>query len=193
VNAQAWTGLTTPGINQVIYTPVHVSIPLNGSYNLDVNGDGIAELTLRPKLIKAECQSGDEYIWSLIVNPSTGNAVVVEGNGIGYDYAAALAPGVLVNASQGFYLGFSIMAEIYWGACGTGTSGEWLNRPGRYLGFEFLGPDHVIHYGWALVSSVAYVDSNGQLQTSTILSGFAYETTAGQGLLTGQTSGEKSP
>lgn len=181
--------LSEPAGAEVVYTPVNVSIPVGGYYNIDLNGDGITDFTLGSKLLQGYCQSGDEYEWSLTVTPANGNAIVIAADRIGPDYAIALPSGAPVSSSQSFYPDASVMAELYWGPCGTGTLGEWLNLPARYLGLQFQDAANQSRYGWAEVSTVAYVDQNGHLHASTILLGFAYETIPGQGVLTGQTSG----
>ena len=172
---------------QIIYTQVNASIPLNQTYGLDLNGDGIVDFTLRSKLIQGYCQAGDEYVWSLSVVPASGNEVVTAADQIGSDYASALQYGVLVNNSQNFYSNGSVLAELTWGACGIAAMGQWLNSPTRYLGLQFRAADGTVHYAWAKLSTVAYVDQNEHLHTTTLLSGFAYQATAGEGILTGAT------
>lgn len=177
-----------PASAEVVYHSVAVSIPAGGYYNLDLNRDGITDFTIRSGLLQDYCQFGDGYVWSLTVTSAAGSAVETAGGRIGNNDASALAQGMPVNSAQSFYPGTSTMAELSWGNCGIGTLGQWLNIPNRYLGLKFLGPDNQIHYGWANLSAVAYVDPYGHLQTNVILSGFAYETAPRQQILTGQTS-----
>ena len=177
-----------PTSAEVVYHSVVVSIPVSGYYNLALNHDGTTDFTLRSSLLQDYCQFGDGYVWSLTVTPATGSAVETAAGRIGNNDALDLAQGMPVNSGQSFYPGTSIMAELSWGSCGVGTLGQWLNVPNRYLGLKFLGSDNQIHYGWANVSAVAYVDPYGHLQTNVILCGFAYETVPGQQILTGQTS-----
>ena len=174
---------------EVVYTQVNVSIPVGGYYNIVLNQNGLTAFTLHSKFIQGYCQSGDEYSWTLSVIPANGNAVVIDTGHTGSDYASALLSGVAVNSGQSFYPGEALMADLYWGTCGTGTLGEWLNLPARYLGFQFQRSDGQTHYGWAEVSTSAYVDQHGHLQANTFVFGFAYETSPGREILTGQTSG----
>ncbi|MGC2108176.1 MAG: hypothetical protein WA655_01580 [Candidatus Korobacteraceae bacterium] len=183
-----FAALVVPAQAEIVYTPVNISIPIGGVYNIDLNRDGVTDFVLRSKLLQGYCQFGDEYVWSLAVTPANGSALVGAAGRIGSSFASALHNGVAVDSSQSFFPDFSLMAELYWGPCGTGAMGEWLNLPDRYLGLQVPGADGAVHYGWAKLSTVAYVDHNGHLQTSTILSGFAYETVAGQGIVTGQLS-----
>jgi hypothetical protein len=177
-----------PAAAEVVYTPVNISIGVDDMYSLDLNHDGVPDFTLRSKLLEDYCQSGDGYIWTLSVNPLNGNTVVVANGHVGSVYAAALHNSVLVNSGQSFYPNFSIMAQLFWGFCGTGTVGEWLNLPDRYLGVQFKGAANDTHYGWVKFSTVAYVDQWNVLHARTVLTGIAYETVAGQGILTGHTS-----
>ncbi len=179
--------LALPAKAEIVYTQVNVSIPVGGSYNLDLNGDGVTDFTLKSKLIQGYCQSGDEYVWSLSIVPASGNDVVTASEQIGPDYASALLYGVLVGDNQNLYPSGAILAELSWGSCGTGTMGQWLNLPTRYLGLQFRAPDGTTHYAWAKLSTVAYVDQHQHLQATTLLSGFAYQTSAGAGILTGAT------
>jgi hypothetical protein len=176
-----------PASAEIVYTQVRASIPTNGSYQIDVDGDGAADFTVASKLLQAYCQAGDEYIWAATVAPATRNAVVVDWRQAQSPFASALATGVRVGSSQNFATTQSLMAEMYWGSCGIGSTGEWLNFPNRYLGLEFYSTDHKLHYGWAKLSTSAYVDQHGNFQTNTVVSSFAYETTPGQSILTGQT------
>jgi hypothetical protein len=188
MTATLGVGLATRAAAEVVYTQVNVSIPVNGSYNIVLNPNGVADFTLSSRFLQGYCQSGDEFVWSLTVESSSGNAVVNLSAQIGSDYASALLNGVPISSSQSFNPSASVMAELYWGNCGIGALGQWLNLPDRYLGLEFQDAAGNTHYGWAKVSTVAYVDQNGHLQASTVLSGFAYQTVTGQGILTGQTS-----
>jgi hypothetical protein len=181
--------LAVPSAAEIVYTPVNARIALNTPYSIDLDANGVTDFTLTAKFVQGLCQQGDEYEWALTVAPAGQNGVVIDASNSGSNDAAPLANGVLVNSSQRFSSNLSLLAELYWGACGTGTLGEWLGFSGRYLGVAFQGSDGLTHYGWAEVSTSAYVDQNGHLQTTTILMGFAYETVAGQGILTGQTTG----
>jgi hypothetical protein len=180
--------LSLPAVAEVVYTSVSVSIPINGYYNLDLNHDGLPDFSLRSALLQDWCQSGDGYIWTVTVNPSSGNAIEKAAGRIGDNNASALPDGAPVSSGQSFYSSTAMMAELSWGSCGVAALGEWLNIPYRYLGLELHGPGNEIHYGWAKVTNIGYVDQHGHLHTSTILSGFAYETVPGQAILAGQVS-----
>jgi hypothetical protein len=178
---------------EVVYTKVNVSIPVGGAYNIDLDQDGITDFTLRSHLLEDYCQFGDGYAWTLIVIPANGGGVVTDAGSVTASDAAALQNGLAVNHGQRFYGGVAVMAGLDWGFCGTSVFGEWLNLPNRYLGLQFKDAANNAHYGWAKVSTTACIDQYGTLHASTVLSGFAYETTPNQGILTGQISDEQSP
>jgi hypothetical protein len=178
---------------EVVYTRVNVSIPVGGTYNIDVEQDGFTDFTLRSSLLQDYCQFGDGYVWILTVTPANGGGVVTDSGNITSSDAAALQRGVTVNVGQSFYAGTAVMAGLDWGFCGTGALGEWLNSPNRYLGLQVKDAANNVHYGWAKVSTTAFVDQYGTLHASTVLSGFAYETTPNQGILAGQISADQSP
>lgn len=188
---QIWTVaaiamLTLPAVSQIVYTPVYVSIPVGGYYNLDLNQDGVTDFIIRSGLLQDYCQFGDGYVWSLAITPATGNSIVTATGHAGPTYASALNYGVRIDSSQGFDAQPNLMAGISWGSCGIGSLGEWLNLPNRYLGLQFRGPDNQLHYAWAKASTVAYVDQAGRLHASTTLSGAAYQTVPNRRILAGQ-------
>ncbi len=184
--ATLMTALVAGAGAQEIYNQVNVSIPVSGTYNIDLNGDGVADFTLTSKLLQAYCTSGDEFIWTLTVAPAKKNAVVAPAQQTGPISASALLIGVPVNNTQSFASGGSLLAELYWGSCGIGTLGQWLNLPDRYLGLQFQDSFNNTHYGWAKVSTVAYVDQHGNLHASTLLSAYAYRAMPGEGIVTGE-------
>src|SRR5580704_9449702 len=182
-----------PAAAEVVYTKVDISIPVGGAYNIDLDQDGITDFTLRSHLLEDYCQFGDGYAWTLIVIPANGGGVVTDAGSVTASDAAALQNGLAVNHGQRFYGGVAVMAGLDWGFCGTSVFGEWLNLPNRYLGLQFKDAANNAHYGWAKVSTTAYIDQYGTLHASTVLSGFAYETTPNLGILTGQISDDQSP
>jgi hypothetical protein len=178
---------------EVVYTKVNISIPVGGAYNIDLDQNGITDFTLRSSLLEDYCQFGDGYVWTLTLIPANGSGVMTDAGNTTSTNAGALQNGVTVNYGQSFYAGTAVMAGLDWGFCGTGVLGEWLNLPNRYVGLRFKDAANNVHYGWAKVSTTAYVDQYGTLHASTVLSGFAYETTPNLGILTGQISDDQSP
>lgn len=180
--------LAVPASAEIVRTQVRLSLPTNGAFPMDADGDGRVDFTITSKFLQAYCPAGDAFIWSLSVQPSAGDAVVSDAQQASSTLAAALRTGVKVGTNQSYATAPSLMAEMYWGGCGLGTLGEWLNLPNRYLGLKFYSADHTLHYGWAKVSTAAYVDQNGNFYTNTMISEFAYETQPGVSIMAGQTA-----
>lgn len=63
------------------------------------------------------------------------------------------------------------------------NSGAWQNVTNHYLGIKFQSSGRT-HYGWARLSVTM-----GKFGPVVTLTGYAYETLAGQGITAGQTSG----
>jgi hypothetical protein len=180
--------IATPAGAEIVRTQVRVSLPANGTFGIDADGDGIADFTITSKFLQPYCSGGDSYMWTVTAASSAGGAVISDTRQASSALAAALLTGFQIGASQSFATSPALMAEMYWGRCGVGVAGEWLNLPNRYLGLKFYSSDHTVHYGWAKLSTAAYVDSSGNFHSNTMISEFAYETMAGHSILAGQTA-----
>jgi len=174
---------------EIVYKQVNVIVD-GHHYWFDLNGDGIYDFDLGSWLNSGVCWTnpGTESSWSAYVNMTTGNGVVTTSGEFG-PYAVALPQGAPIDSHQSFG-GDGLLTLLEWGDCGTGSFGEWLNLPNRYLGFQLLDARRNVHYAWAQVGTFAYIDQQGGLRSTVFLSGFAWETIPGQGILAGQTSGE---
>jgi hypothetical protein len=182
--------LAIPATAEVVYTQVNASFSVGGYYAIDLNHDGVADFSLRSPILQGLCQSGDQDLWSLTVTPASGNSVAVMSGQPNSGLAAALPNNVAVNATEVYSTATSVMAELQWGYCGSYSLGQWWGIPSGYLALQFRAPDGTIHYGWAKVSTAAYVDRYGVVHSTTVVWGYAYETIAGQAIMTGQTSGD---
>jgi hypothetical protein len=180
--------IATPAGAEIVRTQVNVSLPTNGAFGIDADGDGTPDFTITSKLLQAYCLGSDSYVWTVTAAPSAGDAVMSDTRQASSAVAAALLTGLQIGASQSFVTSPALMAEMYWGRCGVGVAGEWLNLPNRYLGLKFRSSDHTLHYGWAKLSTAAYVDSSGNFHSNTMISEFAYETMPGHSILAGQTA-----
>lgn len=175
--------------SEIVYTRLNVSVPIDGSFQIDLDRNGVVDFTVTSHLIQAYCQTGDEYEWNLRVTADGVNAVVANTARVGGVYASALPAGIPVNANSRFAGGQSTFAEMLWGSCGSGSLGEWLNTPDRYLGVQFRASDNTTHYGWVKLNTSAYVDGSGNLHCSTVISGIAYQTIPEEQILTGDMIG----
>lgn len=169
--------LSFPAEAKIVYTPTHVVLgPQTYHYSLDLNQDGVTDLTL------SNTYSNDVFrffSWAL-ASPATGNKV--EGSG---RYASALRRGVQIGGKNPFRAGGNLMAGVlYTYSHGRSQSyGKWLNAHGRYLGimFQIKGKSH---YGWARLN---VTKSNGRF--TVVLTGYAYETIPNKPIIAGKTKG----
>jgi hypothetical protein len=170
---------------EVVYTSANILIPTGGSHPIDLNGDGVPDFMVESSVGAVWCQWGDGGYWKLSVESAeTYSAIIAAGQN-----ASALVGGAPIDDGQSFSGGRLLMAYLSFGSCGKIVLGNWFNIPDRYLGLEFRIPGRGVvetHYGWAKVSATAYIDQQGNLQSSTFLAGFAYETVAGKSIAAGQ-------
>jgi probable HAF family extracellular repeat protein len=163
---------------EVVYTPVNVTISGNGYIKIDLNHDGVKDFVLHSASFTTVCGilGGPALTGSTKINPTTGDGVRVSH----LDFAAVLASGISIDASETFYKAQTIVTQylICWGSS---------RHVAGYLGLEFQINGQT-HYGWAQVDIYAY-DNSWRRGMRTTLIGFAYETIPGQAIKTGQTLG----
>jgi hypothetical protein len=181
--------LAQPADARIIYTPTHHVIGYPGSYNLDLNNDGIADV----KIFETNHSTSEGgQITRLIAAAGASN--LVKGyplwNSVGsrLPYASALRPGQKIGGSQTRF-GYGSPAPMAGAATVAGgpaySFGAWGNLPlipYRYLGvkFEING---TTHYGWARM----IVKVSGVRITAT-LTGYAYETVPNKTIVAGKKS-----
>ena len=160
----------------IVYTPVNVTLPRNGSYPIDLNQDGITDFTFQISQTFSVCGLFRfPYHNILKVQPNQTGGVV------GESWASALQSGVQIDFRQSFYGADDLMYDVQQGSACTRphSYGHWVATAHSYLGLEFQ-INGQIHYGWAELST------NGMSGENTLY-GFAYETIPFKGILTGQT------
>ena len=167
--------LATPAAAQIVYTPAHERL-LNESYLLiDLNHDGVTDIILTNE------ENLNTSVWSQSIFVAGGmrhDSVITSHT----NNALALPAGAPIGSSQPFSL-VGFMADRWRAYLGThGSGGNWIHAKNRYLGirFEINGETH---YGWARIDVDVTANS-----IRTLLTGYAYNTVAGQGILAGQTS-----
>ena len=175
--------LTMPAEGRIIYTPAHHVIAHGGSFNLDLNHDGVTDFTLRDKYFT---RSMSTFISMLSAIPAAGNGVdgwtaVLRGLSTTQmqHYAFALKAGARIGGAL-YFVGQKI-ASVSAGPGGYYYDGSWVNVKNRYLGLQFKIKG-TTHYGWARL--------NVQVQTRSVtgtLTGYAYETVANKSIVAGQT------
>jgi hypothetical protein len=164
--------LAEPSEAEIIYTPAHVTIAPNRTLGLDLSNDGTVDFTIQNKL----------YVYSvydrrddLSIIPAGANEIV------GHASASALMQGVKVDSSRSFSAGPKSMG---FGTDQVGSfycAGDWSKVQGRYLGLKFT-LNGQMHFGWARLSTTCEL-----YKIHAVLTGYAYETVAGQAIVTGQT------
>jgi hypothetical protein len=164
-----------PSEAKIVYTPTHRVIGLNGSYNLDLNHDGIADFVIFEKAFYSTVYN----INFLSVKPLGSNGVAGQQN----HYAEALPRGVRIG-SNNFYQHQAEMCDARSGSR-RGSFGPWVNVTNRYLGLKFTIKGKT-HYGWArLTVKTTY----GHIAIDATLTGYAFETIANKAIIAGRTKG----
>jgi hypothetical protein len=175
--------LTMPAEGRIIYTPAHHVITHGGSFNLDLNHDGIIDFTLRDKYFT---RSMSTFISALSAVPAAGNGVdgwTAVQRGLSstqmQHYAFALKAGARIGGAQ-YFVGQQI-ASVIAGPGGSYYDGSWVNVRNRYLGLRFKIKGST-HYGWARLNVKVQ-----KLRVTATLTGYAYETVANRPIVVGQT------
>jgi hypothetical protein len=176
---------------EIVYTPVNQTIGRNGSYNLDLNNDGVVDFILIERVGKDGSFGATDQIVAL--EAATGNQAVCPSTFCisGDTYAEPLIAGVSIRPTmrprgwtgRQIPMAFEdvIDGRTYFGY-------GWTNLKNRYLGLKFK-VNGEYHYGWARLSLQFHAGS-GQDRTWVMqLTGYAYETVACESIITGQTSG----
>ncbi len=168
--------LTQPLEAKIVYTKAHQQIAPNTHYNLDLNHDGITDFTLSNFL--------NSFGGALRIADISYNAVRAQAHsgthGFSYYFASAFRAGVQIKANNKKFLPMrATMASSFQ----TGGGGQWLNAQNRYLGLKFAIQGQT-HYGWARLNA-----SCANFQCTELLTGYAYETVANKGIVTGKTKG----
>jgi hypothetical protein len=168
---------------KIVYTPTHQVIGPGGSYQLDLNHDGITDFTI----LESETSAAGKHSNCLCVAPTPGRANGVWGflSVYGVEYALALKPGTTIAANGQFrrqgHKGIGMIRTIN---SRTQPGGDWINVTDRYLGLQF----HIkgkYHYGWARLSAKV----TGSYKNRAVLTGYAYETIPNKSIVAGQTKG----
>jgi hypothetical protein len=170
--------LSGPAQAKIVYTPAHVVLgDQYYHYQLDLNHDGVTDLTL------SNTYSNDIVRWFSYAQASPAGGNAVEGLG---RYASALRPGVQIGGRNHFRAGGNLMAGTLYTYSHNQShkTGKWLNVHGRYLGimFQIKGKPH---YGWARMN----VTESKSSRFMVVLTGYAYETIPNKPIIAGKTKG----
>jgi hypothetical protein len=182
----------TPGAEaKVVYTPTNQKLPLNTTFALDVNGDGIPDFNF----FASTFMGGDLRTETFTSNSDAGLTVTgaVQSNQVwGLNGSvSALPAGVKVGPNGKFAASHFFMGLV------SATDGEqphyfgpWAPADGNvknhYVGLKFVINGET-HYGWARFNVQIRQPLKGKVQA--ILTGYAYETVANAPIMAGETSG----
>lgn len=170
--------LTQPSEATIVYTPAHHVIRNGGSYRLDLNNDGITDLTFQTKYFRTCGTSGFCVTSEKLAAEMAGDNQVVH-NVFG---AVAMKPGMRIGPKDSFDGGAESMVGV--GNSTSDAKGSWVNVNSRYLGVKFKINGET-HYGWARLSVRVEIP----LRIIATLTGYAYETVPNKSIIAGKTKG----
>jgi hypothetical protein len=167
--------LTQPADAEIIVTQAHGNIPINKYVSIDFNHDGVPDFRFLLSTFAYHT-----FRATLLVQPHGAGGMIASGN-----YAAPLSAGASIGPAQAFTkgkrlnlarsAGFAYNSSRY----SRNLFGPWENVQNRYVGVEFLISGET-HYGWIRLTV------NFTARATATITGYAYETVAGQGIQAGQ-------
>ena len=174
--------MSQPAEGRVVYTPTKINIlPPHGSYQIDLNHDGIADFTLLNSTYGSDIEFNDLGL----KNSSGDNGVIGFNTSGGWRFASALKVGARIGNGGRFQTRNEGWLLVSSGFSGYTTSplGPWLNVKDRYLGLRFTIKGQS-HYGWARLTVTR---QNRKIMA--LLTGYAYETIPNKSIIAGKTKG----
>ena len=174
--------LAQPAEAEIVYTAANTSIPFDRVVSIDLNHDGNPDFKFYFYTFAYHSFHGD-----LNVSPVNGGGVIA---GAG-KYASPLFRGASIGPARAFAdgapmfnsRGFAYDSRSY----SRHVFGPWVNVQNRYLGVDFV-VDGATHYGWIRLTTKLDYYRN---MTATV-TGYAYETVAGEPIKAGQLTEEAS-
>src|SRR5579859_555819 len=127
--------LASPSEGEIVYTPAHVVIGSNGSYDLDLNNDGITDFTIRQTFTYTSSGRGNLLA---VQKVPVGNGLV--GTALGINYASALTRGSAISSHKNFIgsEGADMAGYHTLALAGGWFIGRWVDLTHRYLGLKFV-------------------------------------------------------
>lgn len=176
--------LAPPSEAEVVYTPANQNIVIDGV--LDLNNDGIVDFTFRGFYTSDHSTCAVDRFFFLYVVPSTpSNAIRGGGSALPSSILVGRNPQKFNQGAQGFMVGWEFGKNICTGGTESRILGPFANTADRYLGLQFSISGET-HYGWARFN----VTDAGR-SVSAIMTGYAYETTPGAPIFTGNEFGNE--
>ena len=176
---------------KVVYTATNQKLPLNTTFVLDVNGDGIPDFNFFAGTLLGGALRRDTYTFNsdatLTVSAASQSNQVRGAQFV----ASALPAGVKIGGDRKFEGGNLFMGAV--SATDGGPPnyfGPWAPQGGnvkdRYVGLKFVINGET-HFGWARFNVQIRQPLKGNPQA--ILTGYAYETVPNASIMAGKTSG----
>jgi hypothetical protein len=184
---------------KIVYTPAHVILQANQPFPLDLNHDGIVDFYLFHGYNKYDSSENSLQACRSISynsnnevgcrsNPMALNAIRAT-ESMGKSWGAALRTGARIQNGKPFLrdthpvnLGY-VISTLFHGPWANGGKGV----KNRYLGVKFQINGRS-HFGWAR-KTVTPKFNGAQWALTTTLTGYAYETIPGKGIVAGKTKG----
>lgn len=164
---------------EIIYTPVQKSLLFENWTKVDLNHDGISDISflressnykvLDRTVLAAAAQSQGGVVGYLVS---------------GHQYGSALPKGAPIGPKRAFLNRDVVLVRTEisrYFCCNTVYAGQWRDVSEKFLGVRFP-IDGEIHYGWVRLS----IGGSARLQG--VITGYAYETVANQPIAAGETS-----
>jgi hypothetical protein len=191
--------LAQPADAKIVYTPAHVVVGSHHPLRLDLNHDGIVDFailnTFSPEFnyhTLFACQNARLSSGSRGFYICYGSTNMVRITDVQHKFeAAALTRGAKIQSRNNF-AGSGLMGVVYYSFMSdTRWDGLWFNGgkgvKNRYLGLKFNIKGQ-IHFGWARLTV-----ATTKHDFKATLTGYAYETVPGKGIIAGQTEGPFVP
>jgi len=175
---------------KVVYTATNQKLPLNTTFALDVNGDGIPDFDFFASTLLGGARR-ETYAFNSDATLAVAGAAQSDQVWGAREAVSALPAGIKIGGNGKFAASHFFMGLV------AATDGEppayygpWAPSQGnvknRYVGLKFVINGET-HYGWARFNVQIRQPLKGNLQA--ILTGYAYETVPNAPIMAGKTSG----
>ena len=179
---------------KVVYTATNQKLPLNTTFVLDVNGDGIPDFNFFAGTLLGGALRRDTYTFNSDATLTVSGAVQSDQVWGVQGVVSALPAGVKIGGNGKFAASHFFMGAV--SATDGGPPiyfGPWAPQGGnvkdRYVGLKFVINGET-HFGWARFNVQIRQPLKGNLQA--ILTGYAYETVPNAPIMAGKTSGAEA-
>ena len=172
--------LTQPSEAKIVYTRAHIKIPENTSVPLDLNHDGVRDLSF---VWRSYCCTLGIWVYPPVLNGVIG----YQGTGVRVYDASALRGGVRVGSKDKFMTADRVDMWVGYLTDGNGTDshGQWKDVNRRYIGVKFAAQKKT-HYGWVRLN---VKENHIGFGLDAVITGYAYETVANKPIIAGKTKG----